>query len=84
MSTGRGVGKEQRNILGTNVAAVNTVSRARAAFDAPRNLALPRCTIITGVAFQQNRHFCEVPWWPDGGAREDDVVHSTAAQRLRA
>ena len=67
---GRRVGKNQRNILRPDIAAVGPVSRARTALDAAGDLNLVIVVIgnradgnIIAIAFCRNRDLCKVARW---------------------
>ena len=88
MRAGCGVGKDQRDILGADVAAVGAIGAARAAFDAADDFQLvpvarvgePRDDGAFGVAM--DRDFGKVARRPRRRARKDDVLHPAAAHRL--
>ena len=82
MRAGGGIGEQQRDVLGADVAAVDPIGRSRAALDPAGDLALR--VLLAAVALEQHRHFGEIARRTRCGAGEDHVVHAAAAQRLGA
>ncbi len=96
MCAGRGVGEQQGDVAGADVAAVDAVRRAEPALDPADNLqrvvgvesgclagrARKHCRGGSPGVTQRQHHLGEVASRPRGGAGEDDVVHAAAAQRL--
>ncbi|EGI54243.1 hypothetical protein SUS17_2995 [Sphingomonas sp. S17] len=78
VGAGRGIGEQQRHVLGAHVASVDPIGRARAAFDPADDLGL------LALALGQDRDLGKVAWRARRGAGEDDVFHARAAHRPRA
>ncbi len=81
MRPGGGIGEQQGDVLGTDVAAVETISRTGAALDAAGDFGFAR-PFLFAVALDQQRDFGEVARRASRGAGEDDVFHAAAAERL--
>ena len=71
------IGKDQRHVLGADVASIHPIGTARAALDPADHLQL----LAAGAGTLQH-HFGEITRRPGAGAGEDDVVHPPAAHRL--
>ena len=76
-----GVGEQQGDVLGADIAAVEPVGRPSAAFDPPRNFGLAAAFFLT-IALDQQRHFGKVARRASRGAGEDDILHAASAHRL--
>lgn len=79
MRAGRGVGEQQRHVLGPHVAPVDAIGGTGTAFDPADDLDLVAIRV-----FGKDRDLGEVALRAGGGAGEDDVVHAGTAQRFRA
>ena len=88
--TGRGVGEDQRDILGPDILAIGAIGAARAALDPASDFQfavgadLYRVEQFTLFLHGQQRHFGEVALRSAGGAGEDDILHARAAHRFGA
>ena len=82
MSTGRGIGEQQRHVLGADVAPVDPVGRTRSALDPAGNFAFAFGPSSSLSALEQDRDFGEIARRSRGSAGEDNVVHPAAAKRL--
>ena len=80
MRARRGIGEQQRDVLGAHVAPVDPIGAARTTFDPADDLGL--LDAFRRRDFGKDRHFGEIARGARRGAREDDVVHPRAAQRL--
>ena len=83
MGAGRGIGKQQRHVLGSHVASVDPIGRARATFDAAGDFALA-AAFLARVALDEDRDFGKIARRARRRAGEDHVVHASAAQALWA
>ena len=83
VGAGRRIREEQGDVLGTNVAAVDPIGRARAALDPPSDLAFAGALVVV-LMFDQDRHFGEVAGRTRRGSGEDHVVHAAAAKAFGA
>ena len=82
MGAGSSVSKEQANILGADIPAIDPVSRTRAAFD-PANdfdIAPDVYGIIVGVEFGLDRDFGKVTARTACSPGKNDIFHRAAAQ----
>ena len=91
MRAGRRVGKDQRDVLCSHIAAIGAISRPRTALDAPGYLDLMIVIIgnrtngnVMAVAFCGYRDLGKVAGWARGGASEDHIFHTRTAHRFRA
>ena len=88
MGAGRGVGEQQGDVLGADVAAVDPIGGAGAALDPAGDLDVADrrhadvARHVLGLALDQQRDFGEIARRAGRGAGEDDVVHAGAAHRL--
>ena len=78
VGAGRGIGEEERHVLGAHILAVDAIGAAGAALDAADDLGL------LAVHFGEQRDLGKVAWGAGRGAGEDHVFHAGAAHRFRA
>ncbi|EHJ60788.1 hypothetical protein NSU_2170 [Novosphingobium pentaromativorans US6-1] len=81
MRAGRGVGEDQRHVLGAHVAAVDAIGAARPALDPAHDFKLFALAVDGGGLAGQD-DFGEAARGAAGGAGEDHVFHAAAAHRL--
>ena len=77
---GGGIGENQRDVLGPDIAAVDTVGAARAALNPPNNFHV--AVIIAGIDMQHD--LGKIARRALRGTGEDHVFHAAAAQRFGA
>jgi hypothetical protein len=78
--SGGRVGKQERDILGANVAAIDPVGRPGAALDPSGDLAFASFSFFAGELLKQDGHFSEISRWTRCSSGEDHIVHAAAAQ----
>ena len=88
--TGRGVGEDQRDILGPDILAIGAIGAARAALDPARDVQFPisadvhRVEQLSLFLDGEQGDFGKVAPGPAGCAGEDHILHARAAHRFGA
>ena len=87
---GGGICEDQRHVLGAHILAIGSVGATRPALDPARDFQFAvRADIDGGKQLAlfldgEQRHFGKVALRPRGGAREDHILHATAAHGFGA
>ena len=85
MRAGGGIGEQQGDVLGADVAAVDAIGGPGAPLDPAGDFAFAGLLqLVAGVMLELDGDFGEIAGRPGRGAGEDDVVHAAAAQALGA
>jgi Thioredoxin len=78
----RGIGEDQVNVLGPDIAAVDAIGAARAAFDSADDFEFAVVVAPKSLDVAVQDHFGEIARRPRCRSGEDHIFHAPAAHRL--